>query len=171
MAKFGNPLDQVKVAAPCTADWESMLGDERRRFCGQCEKNVYNLSAMTRREAEELINRTEGRLCVRFYRRADGTVLTQDCPVGLLALKRRLKRVRNAVVSSVLSFLAGIGIYAAAPEPLVEQPRVMGTMVSEPPLQTPPIPLEVTTGKLVFPPEREPVKKVFVKQRSARRPS
>ena len=30
-----------------------------------------------------MVQATQGRLCVRFYRRADGTVLTQDCPVGL----------------------------------------------------------------------------------------
>jgi hypothetical protein len=34
-------------------------------------------------EAERLVVEKEGRLCVRFHRRADGTVLTRDCPVGL----------------------------------------------------------------------------------------
>src|SRR5580704_343466 len=35
-------LDAVHVAAPCPASWEQMVGDEHVRFCGQCEKNVYN---------------------------------------------------------------------------------------------------------------------------------
>jgi hypothetical protein len=65
-----------------------MSGDDRARFCGRCSKHVYNLTAMTRREAEELVVRTEGKLCVRFYRRADGTMLTADCPVGVAALRR-----------------------------------------------------------------------------------
>jgi hypothetical protein len=139
MAKFKDPLSRVKIASPCTADWESMVGDARRRFCSQCELNVYNLSQMTKREAEELLNQTEGRLCVRFYRRADGTILTQDCPVGLRALRRRLKRIRTAVVSTVLSFLAGLGIYLAAPETQTESPKVMGVMVREnPPEKIPP---------------------------------
>src|SRR5579862_5731482 len=34
-------LERVSVAAPCPADWESMTGDERSRFCGQCQKHVY----------------------------------------------------------------------------------------------------------------------------------
>jgi hypothetical protein len=76
------PLDQIRVASPCRTSWDRMAGDGRVRYCGQCEKNVYNLSGMTRHEAEDLIARNEGRLCVRFFRRADGTVLTQDCPVG-----------------------------------------------------------------------------------------
>jgi hypothetical protein len=63
-----------------------MQGDDKVRFCGECRLNVYNLSAMTRREAEEKVRQREGRLCVRFYQRADGTVLTQDCPRGLAAI-------------------------------------------------------------------------------------
>jgi hypothetical protein len=126
MASYKNPLDHVRIASPCSADWESMLGDDRRRFCGQCELNVYNLSGMTKREAEDLVNRAEGRLCVRFYRRSDGTILTKDCPVGLRAIKRRISRVRNAVVSSVLSFFAGFGVFAVTRQ---DQPNVlMGTV-------------------------------------------
>jgi hypothetical protein len=64
-----------------------MRGDDKVRFCDQCCLNVYNLSAMSRREAEDLVRQREGRLCVRFYRRADGTALTQDCPRGLAAIQ------------------------------------------------------------------------------------
>jgi hypothetical protein len=91
-----------------------MIGSERVRFCGQCELNVYNLSAMSRPEAESLITRTEGRLCIRFYRRREGSIITRDCPLGLRALKRRASRIKRAVASSILGFLAGIGVNAAA---------------------------------------------------------
>jgi hypothetical protein len=111
MARFTSKLNNVRVAAPCPADWDSMYGNERVRFCEQCQLNVYNLSEMPRAEAEELIGRAEGRLCVRYYRRNDGSILTQNCPVGLRRLKRRLSRVATAVGSSVLSFLAGVGFY------------------------------------------------------------
>ena len=57
-----------------------MSGDDRVRFCGDCKLNVYNLAGMTRREATELIEGNEGRLCVRFFRRKDGTFVTRDCP-------------------------------------------------------------------------------------------
>jgi hypothetical protein len=114
MARFNSPLKNVTVATPCPADWDGMLGGDRVRFCGQCELNVYNLSAMSRLEAESLIARTEGRLCVRFYRRKDGSVITQDCPVGLRALKRRASRIKRAVAASVLGFFAGLGFNAAA---------------------------------------------------------
>ena len=91
-----------------------MIGDERARFCGQCELNVYNLSAMSTLEAESLIARTEGRLCVRYYRRKDGSIITQDCPVGLRKLKAHAARIKRAVASLVLGLLAGIGFHGAA---------------------------------------------------------
>jgi hypothetical protein len=96
-------LDDVRIAAPCDARWEDMAGDDQVRFCGHCEKNVYNLSAMTRDEAAGLLLEKEGRVCVRFYQRDDGTVLTADCPVGV----RRQRRRRVAYG------LAGAGIMAA----------------------------------------------------------
>src|SRR4030095_5967999 len=104
MAFFSNPLDHVSVAAPCPADWDEMSGNDRVRFCGQCNLNVYNLSAMTKSEAEAFISNNEGRLCVRFYRRTDGSILTRNCPVGLRAIRRRLSRVAKAVSTAVLSF-------------------------------------------------------------------
>jgi hypothetical protein len=98
-------LDDVRVASPCDRSWEDMRGDERVRFCEGCRKDVYNLSAMTRDEAEELINEREGRVCVRLYRREDGTVLTADCAVGA-----RKKRVRRLVFGAA----AGAGAAVAA---------------------------------------------------------
>jgi len=111
---LSSPLRNVKVASPCRADWDRMIGNERARFCGQCELNVYNLSSMSTLEAESLIARTEGRLCVRYYRRKDGSIITQDCPVGLRRLKARAARIKRAVASLVLGFLAGLGFHSAA---------------------------------------------------------
>lgn len=110
MSKFTNPLDNIKIASPCSMDWDAMIGVGRKRYCGECKLNVYNLSGMTRREAESLLMNSEGRLCVRFYRRQDGSILTQDCPVGWQAVKQRLSRVATAFVSLVFAALSGIGL-------------------------------------------------------------
>jgi hypothetical protein len=112
MAQFTDPLSHVRVSAPCRADWERMRGNERVRFCGECSMNVYNLSNMSKKDAEALITGAEGRLCVRYYHRRDGTILTNNCPVGLQALRRRVSGISRAVVSSVLSFLAGMAVLA-----------------------------------------------------------
>jgi hypothetical protein len=128
MARFKSTLDKVRIAAPCSADWDSMFGNERVRFCEQCELNVYNLSEMSKADAERLIGQTEGRLCVRFYRRQDGSIITQNCPVGLRAIKRRLSRVATAVATSVLSFIAGTSLYSIA-DKLLLRPPVTGVLV------------------------------------------
>ncbi len=108
MSKFDSPLNNIRIASPCQADWNEMYGDNRRRFCGDCKLNVYNLSGMTRDEAESLIIKGEGRLCVRFYRRADGTVITQDCPVGWAKVKQRTRIVVAAVASLLMALFTGV---------------------------------------------------------------
>ena len=133
MRGFKSPLDRVTVAAPCDAGWENMVGDERVRFCAKCSLNVYNLSGMTKREAERLVVQAEGRLCVRFYRRADGTILTKNCPVGLRALRRRAARVATASASAALSFFAGLFAAAGLRErPVV--PAAKSAVIEVPPV-------------------------------------
>lgn len=112
MSKFTNSLNDIKVASPCSQDWEAMIGTERKRYCGECRLNVYNLSGMTRVEAENLIADAEGRLCVRFFKRADGTVLTKDCPVGWKAFKKRLSVGATAFASLLFSLVGGLGLTA-----------------------------------------------------------
>jgi hypothetical protein len=85
------PLESVRIASPCKASWENMEGDDKARFCLTCHKNVYNLSAMSRAEAEALIREKEGSLCIRFYQRSDCTMLTANCPVGLRFVQRPFK--------------------------------------------------------------------------------
>jgi hypothetical protein len=78
-------LDSIEIASPCPASWDGMVGDDRSRHCRSCDKTVYDLSSLTAEEATSLIREKEGSLCVRLFRRADGRVLTADCPVGLRA--------------------------------------------------------------------------------------
>jgi len=98
-------LDKIRVASPCHARWDDMVGDERARFCGQCSKNVFNLSAMTRAQIETLIREKEGKFCGRFYQRPDGRMITADCPTGQRRRRDRLARWGGAVFASVMLFL------------------------------------------------------------------
>ena len=66
--------------------WDEMAGDAWVRHCELCNQNVYNLSALTKAEAERLLSRNEGRICTKFYRRPDGTILTQQCPSSIRRL-------------------------------------------------------------------------------------
>lgn len=101
-------LDSIQIVNKCPADWNAMTGDERVRHCEQCSLNVYNVAALSESEALSLIENTEGRVCVRLYRRADGTVITRDCPVA--ATRRR----RMAVVASLATGLLTLAATATA---------------------------------------------------------
>jgi hypothetical protein len=153
MARFKHPLDHVQVAAPCKADWNQMIGSERVRFCAQCNLNVFNLSGMSRLEAESLIARTEGRLCVRFYRRSDGSIITQDCPVGLRAIQRRVSYLGKAILAAGFTFLATIGLQSLIPGFTPRGPIVMGQMVAPPPsnMGPPVVPQHLVMGEIGFP--------------------
>jgi len=105
-------LSQIDVAAPCPAEWDDMAGDDHSRYCGKCEKNVYNLSALTAEAAITLIREKEGHLCGRYFRRADGTILTADCPVGV---HHRLNRRRRfSVVAASLASLFSLSFSGCA---------------------------------------------------------
>lgn len=94
-------LEQLSIASPCTASWDDMTGSETKRFCGQCNLHVHNVSAMSREDAEAFLGSAmnDGRVCVRMFRRFDGTVLTRDCPVGLARARERARRVCAAVAA------------------------------------------------------------------------
>jgi hypothetical protein len=92
-------LNNLEVAKPCPANWDDMRGDDRVRHCSDCKLDVYNVSEMTPRQAEEFLRQASGRICLRFYRRADGTIITRDCPVGLARVRKKVVHCLNALVA------------------------------------------------------------------------
>ncbi len=108
MSRFDSPLSSLAIASPCSADWNEMYGDGRKRFCRDCKLNVYNLSGMTRYDAENLLRLSEGRLCVRYFLRADGTILTEDCPVGWAKIKQRVSVIATAAFSMIVSLFGSL---------------------------------------------------------------
>lgn len=103
MATGPVPINNLRIASPCSVGWDQMAGDDRARFCSLCSLHVYNISDMTVDEVHSLVMNSEGRVCARLHRRADGTVMTRDCPVGLRALRRRLSRIAGAALAAVFS--------------------------------------------------------------------
>ena len=103
---------KVKIATPCHARWEDMGGNDQVRFCDHCRKNVFNLSAMSAAEAADLIQSKNGNLCARIYQRADGTVLTEDCPVGVARHWRRVKTVVAGSIAAIVLTLVNIAAFA-----------------------------------------------------------
>ena len=151
-------LDAVQVREPCTVPWNSMRGDETVRFCGQCRMNVYDLSAVTRPEAEARLRSRGERLCVRFQRRADGTVVSADCGPVRRSIRRRARVLRVAAAGIFAMFfpsaLAGCGAGSAGPAG--PAPQVGGTGPDSPAPGDPPrlqgyVYIPETLGKIACP--------------------
>jgi hypothetical protein len=107
-------LNQIAITSPCTVPWETMQGDDRVRFCGQCRQRVFNVAGLMEREAARLIAYRQGHLCARIMRRSDGTIVTADCRERLHAARRRGLLHFGAVlllvvVPELLSMRFGIG--------------------------------------------------------------
>jgi hypothetical protein len=101
-------------------------------------------------------------MCVRLYRRADGMVMTEDCPVGA----RHKRRVRLAVATVGGSLLAAaaamgareqqtctMGAAAVVEPPVVQGEITMGDFAPPPPSLQPSAtpPHQVTMGKPTLP--------------------
>jgi hypothetical protein len=106
MTKQNFDIDNLRVASPCRAGWETMSGDERVRHCNLCRLNVYNLSEMTADEVRGLITKAEGRICGRLHKRADGTIITKDCPIGFRAYQKRAARMAGAALAAIIGLFS-----------------------------------------------------------------
>lgn len=99
MARRGLPFE-LSIAKPCGESWAAMQGDGRARHCEHCQKTVHNLAAMTAREIEALVHRSNGGICARITHRADGSLVMQDArpksPVILQAAATALLTVGAA---------------------------------------------------------------------------
>jgi hypothetical protein len=132
-----------------------MYGNDRMRFCADCKLNVYNLSGMTQQEAEDLVTNAEGRLCVRFYRRPDGTILTENCPVGWARVKQRARACTTAAFSLIMSLLGGLLLVSFFSRD--NKPVEVGVLVAKPtPTPTPEWPQHTMGAVAIKPTDLKP---------------
>jgi hypothetical protein len=151
-------LNQLQIASPCDVPWDAMTGDHRARHCAQCDKKVYNLANLTTEEAMALFSNPDEMPCIQLWRRADGTVLTADCPVGQRRLRgRHMRPVAAAVFTALLACGAA---YAQAPrttrgEPAPHKTGGKPTRPTKPPQKVGKIapPPQMVQGEMVCPPQ------------------
>jgi hypothetical protein len=103
-----NFLNNMTIPSPCTADWSSMIGNEQVRFCEHCSLEVHNLSLMTRNQAERLVARSNGRLCVRYHYDPAGRPLTLPARQKLHHISRRVSRIAAGAFSATLSITSAV---------------------------------------------------------------
>lgn len=117
-------LDDVMIAAPCSVGWDNMSGDDKIRFCEKCQLNVYNLSGMSDDEAENLLQINGSNICISLFRREDGTILKENCPVGLEKVRARLLKAKSGgnklarIAAAAALFLLGTVAHAEDKKPV-----------------------------------------------------
>lgn len=120
-------LNDIKLSFECPVLWSSMTGDERIRHCGQCDKNVYNVSEMNRAEAVEFLRNATEETCIQFYRRSDGSVMTEPCPSTIRKLRRATLR-KVACVATAIGWFGLAQTALAVDEPAVSDPSGRRTL-------------------------------------------
>jgi hypothetical protein len=102
-----SPFGTVRPASSCAARWDRMhcvpqlsasaeLFD-KVRTCGECGKKVYCPKAITTSEADRLVRLLEPSPLALPFRRADGTIILDDCPIGARS------RLRSQVVTIAIA--------------------------------------------------------------------
>jgi len=103
-----NFLNNMTIPSPCTADWNSMIGNEQVRFCEHCSLEVHNLSLMTRSQAERLVAKSNGRLCVRYHYDPASKPRNLTAPQKLHHISRRVSRIAAGAFSATLSITSAM---------------------------------------------------------------
>jgi hypothetical protein len=117
-------LDSIDVPVPCDKSWDEMLGGDVSRFCSSCEKDIYNISAMTRREAKKLLFQSSESVCIRLEKEADGRIKT---------LKKQLHQITRQVplAAGVLTASLILSGAANAQKKKIETAKITVTQIAD----------------------------------------
>jgi ankyrin repeat protein len=111
MSEKIHPRYRIKIESPCDADWDSMRGNDRIRFCEHCNLHVNNLSKMSRSQVMRLVKESNGRLCVRFTLPVKPRPAAQE---KLYSIGKRASRIAAGAFTASLSIASAA---AQAPSP------------------------------------------------------
>ncbi len=78
----------------CPKSWESMSGDETRRFCTYCKKHVHNLAALSSNERLALLSSPAASICSRYR----------------VAIRRPVKGMEAPYLQHLVKYGAGVAL-------------------------------------------------------------
>jgi hypothetical protein len=90
----------INITSPCDADWNSMIGNDRIRFCEHCQLSVHTVDLNSKKQVRRLLARSKGRLCVRSVERRAVAATFQP----LYKIGRRASALAAGAFSAALGF-------------------------------------------------------------------
>lgn len=117
MDELKDLMRNTQIAAPCSVKWDDMTGDDIARMCAQCNLHVVNTFMLTDEEVLASLQRIHKgeRICMRVYRRADGTFMTRNCPVGIQRIRERVHNAAAWLVTGLSMLISMAANAVAAP--------------------------------------------------------
>ena len=94
---------QISIASPCNAPWDSMIGNDRVRFCEHCQLSVHNLDLTSRKQLRRLIAKSNGRLCVSYLQ-----------PLSVAPVLHKIGRRTSKIAASTFSAVLGLSAAVVA---------------------------------------------------------
>jgi hypothetical protein len=117
MAMRSEKLNRLVIASECRATWDEMQGDGARRFCAECQREVFDFAQMTEREIRARIEAAQGRLCARLTRRSGQLAVAPAPELFAQSAPWEPRRVSPVAVTVVTAWLSLGAAKTQAAEP------------------------------------------------------
>ena len=116
-------IQQLRLASPCEVEWDSMIGNDRVRFCEHCRLSVHHVDSLNRKQLRRLIARSHGRLCVNYTR-------ANVQPEVAFPILHKIGRRTSALAAGAFSATLGISTATAATQSSLRRPSLPDAVVS-----------------------------------------
>jgi len=85
----------IQIPKPCSVDYDSLSGNEVNRFCGSCEKHVYDFRGKDEGYLNEVYQIT-GKVCGIYY---------ED------QIKRKSSKIQRPFYRTLMNQIIGVGLF------------------------------------------------------------
>jgi len=114
-------IQQLHIASPCSVEWDSMIGNDRVRFCEHCRLSVHHVDSLNSKQLRRLIARSHGRLCVNY---------TRPNVANTLPILHKIGRRTSALAAGAFSATLGISAATAATQTSFRRPSLPAAVVA-----------------------------------------
>ncbi len=120
----------IQIKTACPKNWAELVGDDKKRFCSECNLHVHNAARLTQVEASTLVAKANSRVCMRIEYDASGAPVFRDSHPAVGIKPRSASRFARWALSAAAGLLAACN--GSIPTPAATDP-VPGTNGGETP--------------------------------------